>query len=143
MKIKLRCPYFNNGMSYKVLSEKAYKKLVRNGKMEKNSYEEALRYFGEHPVGNIQTLDKKFGRQFVDNQLVTGANISCLTNCETDRNNTYFPGTMLAFRLDLRGLANTQYYDRNSEYTPGFPPNRLQRAYKFICDILHPPKIID
>lgn len=142
MKVKLRCPYFNNGMSYKVVSEKTYKKFVKNGTMERNSYNEALRYFGEHPIGNIKDLDEKFGRDFVDRQLLTRSNISCMTNYETDRNSTYFPGDQLAFRLNIRGLANTRYYDRTSPHSHGFPPNLMQRTYRFICDMLNPPKVI-
>lgn len=139
-KIKVRCPGLNNGMSYKVLSEQTYREKVRCGKMDGSRLHEFLRYVGEFPFGDLRTLDDKFGEYFVNNQLIAD-NIRTSHDSPGSRKRWYAPGCKLAYRLHIRDLANTKFYDRTAPMDSyDFGPTILQRAYKFICDLFNPPK---
>lgn len=143
-KIKVCSPFFNNGMSYKVLSQETYKKMVRKGKLDGGIDMDFLRHVGEFPSGEVKTLKDKFGEDYVERKLFVGSSVRRLPEAPAFDDvfvpDKYIAGDQLAFRMDIRGLANTHYWDKQTYNSPDFGPNIFQRVCRYICDIFNPPK---
>lgn len=135
-KVKVISGYINQGMSYKIITEKTLNKRIAKGAYEgcSTNWVRFLRHIGEFPVGYVKDLEDKFGKGAADHTSVISTRGAYLPSVKGKDTDTYYPNPNFTTHLFCTGVSSVKYLDENDS------PNIFQIIGSIISDIFHWPK---
>lgn len=135
-KVKVVSAYVNQGMSYKIITEKTLNKRIAKGAYEgcATNWLRFVRHIGEFPVGYVKDLEDKFGKGAADHTSLIRTRESFLSGKKGKDGDTYFANPDFTHKLFCTGVSTVKYLNENDN------PNIFQVIGSIISDIFHWPK---
>lgn len=135
-KVKVISGYVNQGMSYKVITEKTLNKRIAKGAYEgcSTNWVRFLRHIGEFPVGYVKDLEDKFGKGAADHTSVISTRGAYLPSVKGKDTDTYYPNPNFTNHLLVTGVSSVKYISEK------YGPNIFQIIGSVISNIFHLPK---